>query len=300
MSKTGAIVGVAVLGVAAIAWMNMERPDTTVLPPSPAPPSLTPTNPSALQPTVVDCSRVWNNDGERINNEWVELSTLGMGVWNRKTCGLNGARVKINADKTYYVAGETMNILIFKKYYVTDWAKEWRDWCATTKYGDEYLSFYIGIEDLPSLHKLRNYGQYIGTKYSWNNIAWGGALNQNDVAGYCAVKLSIPLTEDDVGVYKVTSKVVLGPYGVVGVTNCGEPSGECPSGRNCNYRKETSTRRLTVLNRTCSEPPVIENGNSASENYASENTQSKYTSRKDKANGVWSMTHQSYMSEWVC
>ena len=299
MTNTGAIVGVAILGVAAWAYMSMSMPETDdTLPPTTDPDDTLPptTDPSPVSPTPdttsdggssvmertpIDCGRVWNSNGERINNTWVKLSDLSM-YFDRSQCNLNGAKVKVFADKSYYVAGETMRIAILKKYYYDGLIKknEWRYWTDQVSEGDEYLSFYIGIEDPESYHKLWNFGEYRGSKIENRevNMDYGGQYSESDDDGYGIVILSIPLTEDDVGRYEVTSKVVLGPYGKIGLNYCGGSSGECPQGRHCNYRKTTAAKKLTVVGSECATPPSDDDGT---------------------ADAEWVKSHQSFMSEWV-
>tara|TARA_B100001564_G_scaffold359707_1_gene382527 strand:+ start:1793 stop:2710 length:918 start_codon:yes stop_codon:yes gene_type:complete len=303
-SNKGLILGVGILGISAIALMNMDTSTTSSLPQAGGVSGTSPyTNGDnftdsddddyQMNKSSSECSMAWDSNGNRINNTWVYHGELYM-KFDRFSCDLNGARAKVYTDKRVYIAGEPIKILAFKSYWENRGHgddEEWHPWFNDKKEYGERMSFLMGLESTDG-NLLLNFGNHNGTKKSKDgsylkNGQWDGDL-KNDGLPYAeenrgiTVK-SVTTSEGDIGEYELTFAVELGPYNTgspCGASNCLDPS---VNDDDCNNRKTTSQKLITVLPRDCK-------NESSAESYKSE-----------ESKNILRAEHfiQSYQQNWV-
>ena len=305
-SNTGLIIGVGILGISALALMNMDTSTTSTLTPGGVP-SYTTTDTTTTDTTIdtttdtttddsndwdtPDCSLAFNSSGDRINNTWVYHGAVSIDNMNRWSCDLNGFRIKVYTDKRNYIAGEDVKVLILKSFYENDGGAEWRPWTTHSKEYGERLAFYLGIESTDG-YEFYNWQNTTNAKSlkkggipsdidmngDLKSHGWPWPHNSHENLGVCMLTLST--SKSDVGDFKIRFGGQLGPY--QSASSCG-PSDCFTSGSGCNTRESTSTKLITIL------PPDCKNESSAE------------STKKAETNNVWRAEHfiQSYQQNWV-
>jgi hypothetical protein len=269
-SNKGLILGVGILGISAIALMNMDTSTTSYLPQAggvsqtsgnTTSDDFTDSDDYEMNKSSSECSMAWDSNGNRINNTWVYHGELYM-KFDRFSCDLNGARAKVYTDKRVYIAGEPIKILALKSFWENRGHgddEEWHPWFNdTAKYGEK-LSFLMGLESTDG-NLLLNFGNHDGSKKSKDGSylkdgQWDGDLKNHGLS-YAEENRGITITsvntsDADIGEYELTFAVELGPYqtgSACGASTCLDPS---VNDDDCNNRKTTSQKLLTVLPRDC-------------------------------------------------
>ena len=261
----GAIIGIGIIGISALAWMSMKQPSATTngeLTPGGVP-SYTDESDSSSGDNdwdAPDCSLAWDSSGNRVSNTWVSHGRLDMGPMTRSMCDLQGFRIRVYTDKRVYIAGEPIKVLFIKSYFENSGLKnEWRKWDTKTKAFGDTMSVMLGIKSTDGADLWR-YQRTMGSKKSKDSvksIGWNGDLKAD---GW------ISTSNTDVGQYELSFAGELGPYEWegYGYQTCG--ASDCLHGGSkgeCNNRKATSTKLITILPRDCSSP-------SSAESYKSE------------------------------
>ena len=115
-SKKGLVLGVGILGISALALMNMDTSTTTSLPQAggvsqtsanTTSDDFTDSDDYEINKSSSECSMAWDSNGNRINNTWVYHGELYM-KFDRFSCDLNGARAKVYTDKRVYIEDTEM------------------------------------------------------------------------------------------------------------------------------------------------------------------------------------------------
>jgi hypothetical protein len=273
-SNKGLILGVGILGISAIALMNMDTSTTSYLPQSGGVSGTSPniTNDNYTDDSddsddwdAPDCSLAYNSNGDRINNTWVYHGGVSIDKWNRWSCDLNGFRIKVYTDKRTYVAGEDVKVLILKSIYENDGGAEWQPWTTKGKMYGEQLAFFLGIESTDG-YEFYNWQHTYGKSLKKGGIpdgvdlngdlksnGWPWGHNNHENLGVCMLTLST--SKADVGEFKVRFGGQLGPYQAT--SSCGETA--CfTSGDDCNTRESESTKLITILPPDCKQESSAE------------------------------------------
>lgn len=303
-SNKGLILGVGILGISAIALMNMDTSTTSSLPQSGGVSGTSPNTDGddntddADDWDAPDCSLVYNSNGERINNTWVYHGMVSA-EFSRSSCDLNGFRCKVYTDKRNYIAGESINVLILKSYYETDYSNEWRPWSTQTKVFGEKLAFMLGLESTDG-YNLYNFQHTIGKEIAkgandddggWergnvDKIPMNGDLKshgwpwtKHGNLGVCMLTLST--SKADVGEYMVRFAGELGPY--QSGSPCGASSCLHTTGSDCNNREATSNKLITIITPDC------------------KNESSAESNKQAESKNILRAEHfiQSYQQNWV-
>jgi len=301
-SNKGLILGVGILGISAIALMNMDTSTTSTLPQAGGV-SQSSGNTSSDNSTdtttddsndwdTPDCSLAFNSSGDRINNTWVYHGAVSIDNMNRWSCDLNGFRIKVYTDKRNYIAGEDIKVLILKSFYENDGKNaEWRAWTTHSKEYGERLAFFLGIESTDG-YEFYNWQNTTNAKSlkkggipsdidmngDLKSHGWPWSYNNHENLGVNMLTLST--SKSDVGDFKIRFGGQLGPY--QSGSSCG-PSDCFTSGSGCNTRESTSTKLITIL------PPDCKNESSA-ESY-----------KEAEGGNILRAEHfiQSYQQNWV-
>lgn len=267
-SKKGLVLGVGILGISALALMNMDTSTTTSLPQAGGV-SQTSGNTTSddftdsdddfdkVDKSSAECSLVWDSNGNRINNTWVYHGMVDIDKWDRTWCDLNGFRCKVYTDKRHYIAGEPIKILILKCYYENDGTAEWRPWTKQTKVFGERLAFMLGIESTDG-YSFYDFQHTKGTEImkgtergDADDIELNGDLTswpwKKENRGISMLTLST--SDSDIGEYMIRFAGELGPY------QTGSPCGasDCLNANDddCNNRERTSTKLIGIHPSDC-------------------------------------------------
>ncbi len=140
-----------------------------------------------------DCAGLYRLGTVRQGNDWHQVLDIGETI-SDMNCDVNRVYAMVYINKTKFIQGEDIEILIFKKYY-TEEDEEWIRWGASSKvYGYEPLSFKIGVEQDSGEIILREFSTYLN---STANINRGTIPNIPD---------NIKDLWDDWGVQRLTLK----------------------------------------------------------------------------------------------
>ena len=265
-SKKGLVLGVGILGISALALMNMDTSTTTSLPQAGGVSGTSPNtngdnftdSDDEVNKSSAECSLVWDSNGNRINNTWVYHGMVDIDKWDRATCDLNGFRCKVYTDKRHYIAGESIKILMLKSYYENDGrTDEWRPWARQSKVFGERLAFMLGIQSTDG-YDFYNFQHTKGTEImkgtesgSADDIELNGDLKSwpwlKENRGITMLTLST--SDSDVGDYMLRYAGELGPY------QRGSPCGasQClnDSKKDCNNREATSNKLISIHPSDC-------------------------------------------------
>ena len=218
------------------------------------------------------CNDLWTSSGERKNNTWhkvIDLSEHKSDV----NCDVEGVKAIIYTDKSKYVQGEPITILIFKQYYQSE-DEEWEKWGGSTSLYGEPVEFKIGVYDNDDTIFLQQYGRYLPSSSfaSKSSISLNGDLSGkgNLWDNYGVVKLV--LNTSNITINEETKFTIK--------ANASRPyiDRQWPIG-NCSTVSDTKTKEsaFSIYPAECG----------------------TYSSEAESYDSEWSQSHQSFMSEWV-
>jgi len=258
MVNTKLLVGIGFLGVAVYAYSQLEMPTTTNgdLSPNGDDQYVSPNGNGDDDTDALDCSPMWDASGNRINDNWVNHGEISFGPDKRRTCSLNGFDVRVYTDKLVYHAGESIKVLILKKYYVwnTIGEKKWKKWNNQRTHRRhswatlEKLAFLLGVE-----------GDKVLKQFSPTNVTTVSlpsnfnSVNDTEANTYGIGVYKIRTTSQDEGTYDLTFAAEVGPY--KSLSTCGGSQCLANSKKDCNVRKSTSSQKIVVLSKDCKNPP---------------------------------------------
>ena len=263
-SKKGLVLGVGILGISALALMNMDTSTTSSLPQSGGISQTSGntttddfTDDDEMNKSSAECSLVWDSNGNRINNTWVYHGMVDIDKWDRNTCDLNGFRCKVYTDKRHYIAGESIKILMLKCYYENDGSAEWRPWTRQTKVFGERLAFMLGIESTDG-YSFYDFQHTKGTEImkgtergDADDIELNGDLTSwpwlKENRGITMISLST--SDSDVGEYMIRFAGELGPYQTGSF--CGASACLNANDDDCNNRERTSQKLIGIHPSDC-------------------------------------------------
>ena len=267
-SKKGLVLGVGILGISALALMNMDTSTTTSLPQSGGV-SQTSGNTTSddftdsdddfdkIDKSSAECSLVWDSNGNRINNTWVYHGMVDIDKWDRRSCDLNGFRCKVYTDKRHYIAGESIKILMLKCYYENDGTAEWRPWTTQTKVFGERLAFMLGIESTDGysfydfqhtkgteIMKGTERGDADDIEFNGDLTSWPWLKENRGIT-----MLSLSTSDSDIGEYMIRFAGELGPY--QSMSPCGASQCLNANDDDCNNRERTSQKLIAIHPSDC-------------------------------------------------
>ncbi|MBO66704.1 MAG: hypothetical protein CL398_00180 [Acidiferrobacteraceae bacterium] len=178
MANTGALIGILVIGGAGMAYAISKQKKTTTLPPPGGVHYTPPTNGGSgagdggedtdddtttsddngtddteddwtgygdetdyIVPTasyLTECEALWDNDGNRKQNEWRLIMTGEKKHDQAGTADIEGYKFRVYTDKETYFPGETVTILVKKQIFDTTGSDHWQSWInAGTDHGED-------------------------------------------------------------------------------------------------------------------------------------------------------------------
>ena len=115
------------------------------------------------------CGEVWSGSSRK-GNSWKKIMSLHDTAGTRGNCDITELSAIIYTNKSKYVEGEKITILIYKKLYSIDGVNEWHKWGSQNTYHGETVTFKIGVYDNDETIQLHEFGQYLPTDECFSSL----------------------------------------------------------------------------------------------------------------------------------